>query len=61
MIYTIYICNIFMQHICKVLGNKFLPLASLVLIIAYWTLGLALPSPGNILAADKVSNCISPD
>ena len=50
-----------MQHICKVLGNKFLPLASLVLIIAYWTLGLALPSPGNILAADKVSNCISPD
>ena len=44
-------------HLCKVLGNKVLPLVCLIAILTYWTLGLALPTPEKII---NVSNCASP-
>ena len=44
-------------HLCKVLGNKVLPLFCLIAILAYWTLGLALPAPED---TPDVANCISP-
>ena len=45
-------------HLFKVLGNKVLPLVSLVVVLAYWMLGLTLPSTeSNIL---DVSNCTLP-
>ena len=45
------------HHLCKVLGDKVLPLFCILAILAYWTLGLTLPSPVNIL---NVSTCTSP-
>ena len=39
----------------KVFGNKVLPLICLFAILAYWTLGLALPTPDNV---PDVSNCV---
>ena len=47
-------------HLYKVLGNKVLPLVCLIIIVAYWTSGVILPSSDNILD-DNVSNCTPPE
>ena len=48
------------NHLCKVLGNKVLPLICLIVIIAYWILGIALPTPESNILNDNVSNCTWP-
>ena len=47
-------------YLYKVVRKKVLPLVCVVLILAYWTLGLTLPSSSNVLDND-VSDCSSPD
>ena len=42
----------------KVLSDKALPVLCLFAILVYWTLGLSLPSTGNLLEED-VSECVS--
>ena len=48
------------DHLCKVLGNKVLPVVCLVFTLTYWTLGLALPTYGNSILEDDVSDCTFP-
>ena len=43
----------------KVIGDKVLPLVSLIGILTYWALGLAVPNPENI-PQGSFSKCISP-
>ena len=50
--------NIFHQNLCKVLGNKILPLICLIFILAYWILGLTLPTAESL--DDNLSNCTLP-
>ena len=47
-------------HLYKVVRKKVLPLVCVVLILAYWTVGLTLPSSSNVLD-NNVSDCSSPD
>ena len=47
-------------YLYKVVRKKVLPLVCVVLILAYWTLGLTLPSSSNFLD-NNVSDCSSPD
>ena len=48
------------DHLCKVLGNKVLPVVCLVFTLTYWTLGLALPTYGSSILDDDVSDCTFP-
>ena len=48
------------DHLCKVLGNKVLPVVCLVFTLTYWTLGLALPTYGSSVLDDDVSDCTFP-
>ena len=49
------------HHTLKVLGNKVLPLVCLVAILAYWMLGIALPSTDSSILDDNASNCTLPE
>ena len=42
----------------KALSDKAVPVLCLFAILVYWTLGLSLPSTGNLLEED-VSQCVS--
>ena len=48
------------DHLCKVLGNKVLPMVCLVFTLTYWTLGLTLPTYGSSILDDDVSDCTFP-
>ena len=49
----------FSQIPFKVIGDRVLPLVSLIGILTYWALGLAVPNPENI-PHGSFSKCISP-
>ena len=55
--YLYFVC-LFLNSLIKVLSDKALPVLCLFAILVYWTLGLSLPSTGNLLEED-VSQCVS--